>query len=290
MTLHSRRHTVQSLLLVPLLAMAWSAGQSSAGDAPPAPAKTVLEIDFKAPTTPVSPILHGLMTEEINYSYDGGLYAELIRNRAFLDDDKNQPLHWSVAKQAGTEGDIRIVATHPLTDKLPRSLEVDVKAATAEHRFRVVNDGYWGIPVKPATTYHASFYVRGDHAFTNPKTHQREGSPFSGPLTVSLEQADGSHVYASSETPAVNRHWQKFDLTLTTGPDIKPTTDARFVISAPTTGKFWLSLVSLFPPTYHNRANGLRVDIMEKLAAMKPRFIRLPGGNYVEGDNALGTL
>jgi alpha-N-arabinofuranosidase len=93
--------------------------------------RTVLTVDLQAPTTPVSPILHGLMTEEINYSYDGGLYAELIRNRAFLDDAKNEPVHWSVAKGAGTDGDIRVVNTHPLSDKLPNSLEVEVKAATA---------------------------------------------------------------------------------------------------------------------------------------------------------------
>ncbi|MGD0093596.1 MAG: alpha-L-arabinofuranosidase C-terminal domain-containing protein, partial [Planctomycetota bacterium] len=169
-------------------------------------------------------------------------------------------------------------------DKLPNSLEVEVKAATGAQRLRVINDGYWGIPVKPQTAYHASFYVRGDVPAKNRKTGKEEGTKFDGPLTVSLENADGSAVYARAETPAVNCHWQKFDLTLTTGPEVKPAADGRFVISAGSTGKFWLSLVSLFPPTYHGRPNGLRVDIMEKLAAMKPKFIRFPGGNYVEGN------
>jgi len=270
---------VQLLLLAP-----WWTGPAVVTGASPSEARTVLEVDFTAPTTPVSPILHGLMTEEINYSYDGGLYAELIRNRAFLDDAKNQSVHWSVGKEAGAEGEIRVVATHPLTDKLPNSLEVEVKAADADKRFRVINDGYWGIPVKPSTTYHASFYVQGNHPTRNRRTGNLEGSPFVGPLTVSLENADGSKVYARTETPAVNRHWQKFDVTLSTGPEVKPTTDGRFVISAGNPGKLWLSLVSLFPPTHKNRANGLRVDIMEKLAALKPKFIRFPGGNYVEGD------
>src|SRR5689334_15816894 len=124
----------------------------------------VLKISADQMTAKVSPILHGLMTEEINYSYDGGLYAELIRNRAFRDEPrrdepKDKPAHWSVAKQ-GAEGTIRVVNTHPLTDKLPNSLEVEVKAATPEQRLRVVNDGYWGIPIKPNTTYKASFYVQ----------------------------------------------------------------------------------------------------------------------------------
>ena len=112
----------------------------------------------------------------------------------------------------------------------------------------------------------------------------RKSAPFTGTLTVTLESADGSKVYARGETPAVKPQWQHFELTLTTGPEVAPTPNGRFVISAGSTGRFWLSLVSLFPPTYKNRPNGLRVDIMEKLAAMKPKFIRFPGGNYVEGD------
>jgi len=244
----------------------------------------VLEIDFKAPVKSVSPILHGLMTEEINYSYDGGLYAELIRNRVFRDSEKNEPVHWSVIKQSGAEGEIRVVSTHPLTHELPNSLEVEIKDVTAGQRFGVANDGYWGIPVKPSTTYRASFYVKGDVISKNRKSDKVEGALFTGSLRISLESADGSKVYAQAQTPAVNKQWQKFEMTLTTGADVKPSTDGRFVISAQEKGRFWLSLVSLFPPTYNNRSNGLRVDIMEKLAALKPKFIRFPGGNYVEGN------
>src|SRR5580700_11571904 len=97
-----------------------------------------ISLDLRTPGIAVSPSLYGLMTEEINHSYDGGLYGELIRNRAFLDDADNEPVHWSVVTQPGADGAIRVVATQPLTDKLPNSLEVDVKAATGEQRFRVV--------------------------------------------------------------------------------------------------------------------------------------------------------
>lgn len=114
-----------------------------------------------------------------------------------------------MAKQAGTEGDVRVVATHPLTDKLPNSLEVNVKAAAGGKHLCVINDGYWGIPVKPRTTYHASFYVRGDKVTEKRKTQKPEGMPFSGPLGVSLENADGSIVYARADSPAVNEHWQQ---------------------------------------------------------------------------------
>src|SRR6516165_5108956 len=133
---HALPVTFRLLMASVLLATYW-VGLIAAAAAPLSESKTVLEIDFQAPTTPVSPILHGLMTEEINYSYDGGLYAELIRNRVFRDDPNNQPVHWSLARQAGAEGTIRIVSSHPLTDKLPSSLELDVKAATSEQPFRL---------------------------------------------------------------------------------------------------------------------------------------------------------
>jgi alpha-N-arabinofuranosidase len=261
-------------------------GASGAADSSP----SVLEIDFKAPTKPVSPTLHGLMTEEINYSYDGGLYAELIRNRAFRDGETNgpggwtnEPLHWAFAEEPGAQAKIQIVTSNPLTDKLPDSLEVDIKNASPTERVSIANDGYWGIPVKPNTTYRASFYVKADGLY-NRRSGKFEGNPYGGTLNVDIESADGSNVFARAETPALTTHWQKVELNLTTGADAKPSTDNRFVITAHANGKFWLSLVSLFPPTYHDRPNGLRVDLMEKLAAMKPTFIRFPGGNYVEGD------
>lgn len=256
--------------------------------APSLAASSILEIDFAAPTTPVSPMLHGLMTEEVNYSYDGGLYAELIRNRAFSEEAQGKPAHWSVVKEPGAEGQIRVVTTQPLTDKLPNSLEV--QCANEQHRFGVANEGYWGIPIKPNTTYRASLYAKGLQVTRDKskKRHTYQFSRFTGPLTLSLQSVDGTKIFAQAQTPPLNDGWQKFELALTTGQDIKPTADARFVISAQNAGKFWLSLVSLFPPTYKDRPNGFRIDLMEKLAAMKPKFLRFPGGNYLEG-NILGT-
>jgi len=100
----------------------------------------------------------------------------------------------------------------------------------------VANDGYWGIPVTPNTKYHVSFYVRGD-GLKNRRSKKIEGSPYTNQLQVSLESADGSKVFARSTTPAVNNHWQKFELDLTTGADVTPSTDNRFVISAGDSGR-----------------------------------------------------
>ena len=239
-----------------------------------------LDIDLAAPAKPVSPTLHGLMTEEINFSYEGGLYGELLRNRSFRDDPKKAE-HWTLVKDAGAEADFTVTDRKPLTDKLPNSMEVTIRKAGPQQRVSIANEGFWGIPVRPGTAYRASFYVRGAAEEKNRKkevvTHR-----FSGPLHVSLVSDDGK-VLAQADTPTVDDHWRNFELTLTTGADVQPSAKNKFVISAQDTGTVWFSLVSLFPPTYKNRANGNRSDIMELLAGMKPTFLRFPGGNYVEG-------
>ena len=245
-------------------------------DAPSGPA--VLKIDFAHPGGRVSPMLYGLMTEEINYSYDGGLYGELIRNRVFKD-DPGRPVHWSVItnsdapnrlQEGGEAGEIALDNAQPLNPVLPTSLKLTVKGASGARRVGVANDGYWGIPVKPNTRYRLSFYARA-------------GQDFSGPLTASIENANGTEVYARAQTAKIAPDWKQYTVTLATG-DAAPTKDTRFVLSTAHSGTVWLNLVSLFPPTYKNHANGNRPDLMQRLADMKPSFLRLPGGNYLEGD------
>lgn len=251
----------------------------------------VLRIDANAPTKPVSPIFSGLMTEEINHSYDGGLYGELLQNRAFLDDKTNAPVHWTLLAPAGTAAEMAITQAFPLTDKLPNSLEIKINKADPKNRVGVANDGYWGIPVKPDTVYQLSFYAAGNAGWEGKKKHapkeaEAAGKPslFRGTLHVSLESADGSKVYAQADTQPVGDHWGKFEVTLKTGKDVTPSAANRLVISAGDPGILRLSLVSLFPPTYKNRPNGNRIDLMEKMAGLKPSFLRFPGGNYVEGN------
>lgn len=211
--------------------------------------------------------LYGLMTEEINYSYDGGLYAELIRNRSFKNNAMN-PEHWALVQEGDAKGKISLDKQNPVNDILSVSLQLD--AQNAGLRIGVANDGYWGIPVHPKTTYTASFYAKASK---------------SSPLTLTIESVDGKIVYAKAQSKAIGTDWQKYQLTLTTAADVTPTANTRFVISTTDTGKYWFSLVSLFPPTYNNTPNGNRPDIMMLLADMKPSFLRFPGGNYLEGNS-----
>jgi alpha-L-arabinofuranosidase len=226
-------------------------------------------VDASRAAGQVSPQLYGLMTEEINHSYDGGLYAELIRNRAFLD-DHNAPVNWSVVKDASADATIALDRTNPVNDKLPSSLRLTVTQATKDHAAGVSNSGYWGIPVHPKTQYRASLWARAE-------------AGFAGPLTVAIVSNDGRTIYASEKISGIAPEWKKFEVTLKTG-NVVPTAQARFVITLDRPGTIWLNLVSLFPPTWNDRPNGLRKDIMQLLVDLNPKFLRFPGGNYVEGN------
>lgn len=214
-----------------------------------------LTLDLGKPGVVVSPMLYGHMTEEINYSYDGGLYGELVRNRAFRN-DAQRPVSWSAM---GEGASIALEGTNGATHALPISLRV---------KGGVANEGYWGMPIRPSTTYRLSLWAKADA---------------NGPITASLESKDGSTVFAKTALEGVDRGWKKLNASLAIPAGIQPTKDARLVLR---TGDrtTWLSLVSLFPPTYKDRANGLRPDLMQMLVDMKPKFLRFPGGNYLEGN------
>jgi alpha-N-arabinofuranosidase len=250
-----------------------------------AAAAPALRVKADQPGVKISPMLYGLMTEEINYSYDGGLYAELIRNRIFKDtpaggrgrrggaDEAPSAIpHWTVVSKGSAKAAISLDSTNPVnTTALTTALKLDITAAAAGDRAGAANDGYWGIPVRPSTKYTASFYAKS--------------SGLNGPLNVAIESADGNTVYASGAIGGVGAEWKKYSIELTSAADVKPTANTRFVITATSPGTIWLNLVSLFPPTYKNRPNGMRPDIMQLLADMKPAFLRFPGGNYVEGSS-----
>src|ERR1051326_5029523 len=122
----------------------------------PRAAAPTIAIDASTPAGQVSRLLYGLMTEEINHSYDGGLYAELIRNRAFLD-DAALPAHWTAIQGDGAAAAMPLDRNQPLNATIATSLRVEVTQASSGRAAGVANEGYWGIPVKPHTRYRASF-------------------------------------------------------------------------------------------------------------------------------------
>ncbi|MGN6872593.1 MAG: LamG-like jellyroll fold domain-containing protein [Solirubrobacteraceae bacterium] len=221
----------------------------------------------------INPPQFGEFLEEINHSGDGGVYAELIRNRD-LKEDASSPVYWSAVTGGGASGSVALDTTQGPTTANPVSLELSVGSVPAGGRVGVANAGYFGIPVTPSTTYHVSFYARSSQAD-------------SGPLTVDLESNSGL-LYASSTVPGVTGSWARYTTTLTVPKGVARSTSNRFVIStsdASAAGStLWFDIVSLFPPTYDGVLGGLRVDLMNKLGALHPGYFRVPGGNYLEGN------
>ena len=226
-------------------------------------AENSISVSADKPGIKVSPTLWGIFFEDINLSTDGGIYAELVRNRSFEDSDK--PDSWTTVSSGNAKVDLAVDAERPMSAKNPHSLKIMIKDAGVA-RVGVANGGYWGMSVVKGEKYNLSLCARAD-------------ADFKGPLTVTLESAD-SVVYAKEKVKALTADWQTFTLTLK--PD---TTDpkARLVISTDKTGTFWLDMVSLFPQDTW-KGHGFRKDLTQMLADLKPAFMRFPGGCWVEGN------
>jgi alpha-N-arabinofuranosidase len=230
----------------------------------------VLTIHADQTASKVSPTLYGLMTEEINHSYDGGLYAELIRNNTFRADWSGVN-DWILVERGDASAKISLDKSSGPSEALTTSLQVEVSQASASSPAGVLNGGYWGLPLRANTTYQGSFYAKEDSADV-------------GPVTASLVANQSGKVLASARVSGVGTDWKQYKFTLKTGA-MEPSLENHLVLTVAHPGSLWLQLVSLFPPAYHDRANGFRVDLMEKLAAMHPQFLRFPGGNFLEGDH-----
>ena len=238
--------------------------------------KLTLQLD-KAEKT-VSPLLYGLMTEEINYSYEGGLYAQLLGNPAVIDmanqgqgrgqnrgdgGMRPRPAHWELTDS--TAGRLTVDRTNAMNKATPQSLSFNTNADGVG----VKNDGFWGIPIRPLTTYKGSVWLRAESG---------------ADAQVCLRSKDGKTVYASADLKGIGTSWKKFEYTLTTAKDVTPTKDAEWVLVPSKKGQYWLTRSTLFPPCFNNREKGLRADLMQMMKDMNPKFLRFPGGNYLEGN------
>jgi alpha-N-arabinofuranosidase len=227
----------------------------------------------------VSPLLYGIFYEDINYAADGGLYAELVQNRSFeyfttpgAGKGLTPMTAWQTVSRGGRTAEMKVEIFQPLHPRNPSYALVILKGDAGEAG--VANTGYDdGIPVKAGETYDLSFHVR------------LHGGRV-GPLRVAIEKPDGT-VLASSELPAPGPAWEKREFTL------KPNASepkARLVITAASVGAFTLDMVSMFTrDTFKGRKNGMRKDIGQAIADLKPGVLRFPGGCLVHGnglDNA----
>ncbi len=233
-------------------------------------AQTTLTIDLNRAKSPVSPTLYGLMTEEINYSYDGGLYAELVRNRTFRS-DWSGILNWFLIEKGTASAKVSVDANEGPSAALKSSARLEVLKADPDSPAGLINEGYWGIAVRPNTRYTGSLFAK-----TN-----GEGTLA---LTVALVGDQSGQTLAQAPVSLTGAGWKEYKFELQAGA-VPASAENHLEITIQKPATVWLQMVSLFPPTYHGRTNGNRADLMEKLAAMHPSFLRFPGGNFLEGNS-----
>lgn len=244
---------IKQILLLALLAMVTAMN-----------AQVIIDIDANKRGPMISPVHYGIFYEDINHAADGGLYAELIRNRSFEDD--SIPCNWNAVGDAK----ISLVKENLLNDVQHNALEVIVN----RQGDGVLNEGFWGINAVKGRKYELSFWAKSD-------------KKYKGTLTARLQSVSGQTLGETDIKVSFSKDWKKYTATIiATGDDPK----AEFTLTADKTGEFQLDVVSLFPPTFRNRENGMRPDLAQMLADMSPRFMRFPGGCFVEGqlspDNA----
>ncbi len=211
--------------------------------------------------------LYGIFFEDINHSADGGLYAELIQNRSFefdkIDNKRYTPL---TAWEKVGDGEISVDNAYPLNANNTHYLVMNV----TDEECGVKNTGFNdGIHINAGEKYKFSFYGR-------------RNTRFSEEVYIRLVNKDTGAVIASECVKIASCDWEKYTGVL------KAEECAICHLSVTTKGKsiVYLDDISLFPEnTYKNRENGLRKDLAELLADLKPKFMRFPGGCLVHDGN-----
>lgn len=215
---------------------------------------------------------YGIFFEDINHAADGGLYGEMVRNRAFefspVDNSSYQALSaWKKIEKGDASVSACVSNKAPFSEKNPNYLILEI--TNAGERAGIKNFGYnSGIAVKEGMSYNFSCYAKADNECV---------------IDVSIDDAYGN-VITSKSIDVSSDKWTRYSLTLTS-----PVTNSTAVLSLTSKSKckVCFDFVSLFPEdTFKKRENGMRRDIAEMLDALKPKFMRFPGGCLIHD----GTL
>ncbi|MBN1481281.1 alpha-L-arabinofuranosidase [candidate division KSB1 bacterium] len=225
-------------------------------------AQPQLTVNVGQPGATISPTMYGIFFEDINFAADGGLYAELVKNRSF---EFDRPLQgWQILKKSGADARILILRdeTRP---RNPRFVRMLVNRPGQE--FGLSNEGFRGMGIRQNADYRFSIAARqvaGDiHA-----------------LRIELVNEEAQSL-AHTQIEGFSSDWQTYHSDLTSD---ATALQARLNIWVEGRGTLDIDVVSLFPKdTWKGRENGLRPDLVQLLADMQPGFLRFPGGCIVEG-------
>jgi alpha-N-arabinofuranosidase len=238
------------------------AGMSVSVLIPLALSAQTLVVKPNAPIAPIQPTMYGAFFEDINFGADGGLYAELIKNRSF---EFYKPLMgWKEVKTNENDGAVLIQNRKDTKPSNPRYATITLNSGAP---IGLINEGFRGMGVKQGNQYNFSILAR-----------VKEGA--STKITVELLNNKGESIGKTS-FDAQGSDWKKYTASLTSS---QTDNKGAFKITFENKGVIDVDMISLFPQdTWKNRPGGLRADLVQLLADMKPGFLRFPGGCIVEG-------
>ncbi len=226
------------------------------------PAQTRITVQVDQPGAAIRPTMWGVFFEDINFGADGGLYAELVKNRSFEFPDNI--MGWSRILRSGSEGYIYI-ERYPQEQTNAHFLRM--KVGKTGQGFGVSNGGFRGMGIREGKDYRFSVRAR---------------LTAGGPITLRVELAGrGRRPLAETKLDRFTSQWQEYTAVLRAESTEEK---ARLNLFVEGSGTLDLDMVSLFPvDTWKDRENGLRADLVQMLADLKPGFLRFPGGCIVEG-------
>ncbi|MDO3627177.1 alpha-L-arabinofuranosidase C-terminal domain-containing protein [Mucilaginibacter sp. BT774] len=210
----------------------------------------------------VQPTMYGIFFEDINMGADGGVYAELVKNRSF--EFKEPLMAWDEIKQDGANGSILILNRGAANPDNPRFIHI---TSNSTKGYGLSNEGFFGMGIKKNNQYNFSVLAK-----------QAGGVKIT--LQIELINSKKEVIGSTSVTPA-SKEWRKYTASFI-ATETEPKASLRVLLKG--TGSVDLDMISLFPQdTWKQRPGGLRADLVQKLADMKPGFLRFPGGCIVEG-------
>ncbi len=225
----------------------------------------VINIKVDKPGAAIQPSMWGVFFEDINMGADGGIYAELIKNRSF--EFYKPMMGWKVLGKPQTEGDFLVMNRQKVDTANPRFLHVTLHNNT-KGSIGLNNEGFRGMGIKNNLGY--------DFSVT-----YRQSSP-SIKMHIELVNEKGENIGSTSiSTTSAGDEWKKIAASFTATATVSK---ASMNIWFEGNGTIDLDMISLFPKdTWKGRPGGMRADMIQILADMKPGFIRFPGGCILEG-------
>lgn len=215
------------------------------------------KVDVQKVGAPVQSTMYGIFFEDINFGADGGLYAELVKNRSF--EFENPFGGWTPF------GNVVVQTKNPCFDRNPHYVRLSYEKELTGTGLD--NEGFRGIGIREGEAYDFSLYARTQSA---------------APIKLRINLVNSRNdIFEEKEIEINGKEWKKYTVVLTPG---ATEAHSRLRITMVTRGVVDLEHISLFPQkTFKNRPNGMRADLAQALADLKPGVFRFPGGCIVEG-------